>query len=141
MAVISINYDEGNEENLGYESVEIHYGKNEKKVFDSGEFVKDWFDMRKMVILELSKTESHFPLSSSVNHFIMDGAPYDSAYLHFTEDKAILKYINRKKNNLDMDEMIANREIYENGIEFFVEENTTPTWEELKERFKSNEEK
>jgi len=140
MAFITINYDEGNDENLGYESVEIHYGKNEKKVFDSGDFVKDWFDMRKMMIMELSKTEPHFMHSSSVDHFIMDGAPYDSAYLHFTKDKAILKYVNTKKNNLDMDEMIANHDIYENGIEFFVEENTTPTWEELKERFNSNEE-
>lgn len=137
MAFISINYDEGNKENLGYEAVEISYGNNEKKIFNSGDFVKDWFDMRKLMILDLSKTEPYFTHSSSVDHFIMDGAPYDSAYLHFTENSAILKYINRKKENLDIDEMIANSEIYENGIEFFVEEGTTPTWEELKERFKN----
>ena len=135
MAFITINYDEGNDENLGYESVEIHYGKDEKKFFNSGDFVKDWFDMRKMMITELSKTEPHFVHSSSVDHFLMDGAPYDSAYLHFTDNSAFLKYINRKKGNLSMHEMIANRDIYENGIEFFVEENTTPTWEELKEKY------
>jgi hypothetical protein len=137
MAVIDINYDEGNEENLGYKSVQVSYGNNEKKIFNSGDFVKDWFDMTKYVITVLYKTESHFIHSSGVDHFIMDGAPYDSAYLHTVDGKAVLRYINRKKGSLDMDEMIANREIYEKGIEIFIEENTIPTWEELKERFKN----
>jgi len=82
----TINYDDGNTENLGYKSVEIHFGKDEKKFFATGNFVKDWYDMRKFMIQTLMDSETHFCHSSSVDNFIMDGAPYDSAYLHTTDE-------------------------------------------------------
>jgi len=82
--------------------------------------------MRKFMVMEI-ENESIFTYSSIVNHFIMDGAPYDSAYLHTVNGKGVLKYIDRTnpKWYLDIDGIA-------DGIEFFVHEGTTPTWEELK---------
>lgn len=122
MAVYGINYDEGNEQDLGYESVDISYDNlKKKKVFNSGNFVKDWYDLVKFMIMELGKTEPHFIGSSSTDHFFMDGAKFDEAYLVDEnvngETKSVLKYDG----------------YYEDGIEFFVPEGTQPTWAELKE--------
>ena len=128
----TINYDDGNTENLGYKSVEIHFGKDEKKFFDTGNFVKDWYDMRKFMIQTLMDSESHFCHSSTVDNFIMDGAPYDSAYLHTTDEgEPILKYIDRS----DPDFFRTQSDVYE-GLEFFVPEDTKPTFMELKEMCK-----
>lgn len=115
MAVTSINYDEGSKK-LGYKSVEISYGSNlkDKKIFDSGDFVKDWYEMRKFMILELSNKDEHFMNSSTVDHFIMDGAEFDSAYLNTAKEPKLL-YGD------------------EEGIEFFVMKGTRPTWTELRE--------
>jgi len=124
MAIVAINYDEGNIKDLRYKSVNFSYGNpRQEKVFASGNFVKDWFDMRKFMIQELFETELHFSQSSSVNHFIMDGAPYDSEYLVYDEkeEKYVLKY---------------GSEWCDKGIEFFVPEHTQPTWDELKEMCK-----
>jgi len=133
MAYITINYAEaGSKEPLNYKSVEIHYGDELKRIFNTGDFVKDWYDMRKFMIIELSETETHFSHSSSVDHFIMDGAPYESAYLHMSEDKAELKYVDHN----DPDYIYTQQDIFENGIEFFVPEGTQPTWEELKTLYK-----
>lgn len=135
MAYTTINYNDGEKDNLGYESVEIHYGRGrneKKKFFNTGNFVKDWFDLKKLQITELSDTEPFFTHSSSVDHFIMDGAPYDSAYLYMEGEKAVLKYIDRT----DPMYLISQQDIYEGGIEFFVPEGTQPTWEELKEMCK-----
>jgi hypothetical protein len=131
MAFITINYDEGNKKDLGYKSVEIHHGNEEKKFFNTGNFVKDWYDMRKFMIQNLLDSEMHFSCSSSVDHFIMNDAPYDSAYLHTTDDgKPVLKYIDRTKAYYPQYEEIIE------GIEFFVPEGTQPTFEELKEMCK-----
>jgi hypothetical protein len=121
MAVIGINYDEGNTKDLGYRSVDISYGNpKEVKVFESGNFIKDWYKLQKFISEVLSETELHFSYLSSVDHFIMDGAPYDSLYLKFdSENKPYL---------IDVYD--------ENGIEFFVPEGTKPTWEELKKMCK-----
>ena len=120
MAFITINYDDG--DGSTYESVEIHYGDNEKKIFASGNFVKDWWDMRKFMIQNLLDSEYAFSCSSSVDHFIMDGAPYDSAYLKTNDEgKPYFAYGN---------------EHCDDGIEFFVPEGTQPTWDELKELYK-----
>lgn len=119
MAVISIDYNDGNKKDLGYKSVGISYnsGKN-KKVFDSGNFVKDWYDCNKFIVTKLHNKEFAFSHSSSVGHFITDsGNKYDSAYLETVNEKVSLSY--EWKN-------------YSERIEFFVEEGTTPTWEELK---------
>ena len=135
MSYTTINYDEGNTENLGYESVEIHYGSGKdekKKFFNTGNFVKDWFDLKKFQVMELAETEPFFTQSSSVDHFIMDGAPYDSAYLHMENEKAILKYMDRT----DPMYLTNQQNVYLDGTEFFVPEGTTPTWDELKEMCK-----
>lgn len=128
MAVTSIKYNEGaKKKNLGYKGVEISYGDGmkKKKVFNSGDFVKDWYDHNKFIILKLSETEFHFSSSSTVNHFIMDGAPYDSAYLITGDDTPpYLKYDRGTKLMMRLGE--------EEGIEFFVKKGTKPTWEELK---------
>jgi hypothetical protein len=125
MAVYGINYDEGNKD-LGYESVDISYGYlKEKKIFNSGNFVKDWFDLVKFIIMELGQAEPHFVGSSSVDHFFMDGADklYDEAYLvDATVDgelKSVLSYV-----------------YDEDAIRFYVPKGTQPTWNELKEMCK-----
>jgi hypothetical protein len=135
MAYTTINYRDGEKDNLGYESVEIHYGRGKsekKKFFNTGNFVKDWFDCNKFKVMELAETEPFFTHSSSVDHFIMDGAPYDSAYLHMDGDRGVLKYVDRT----DPMYLISQQDIYEGGTEFFVPEGTQPTWEELKEMCK-----
>lgn len=122
MAVYGINYDEGNEQDLGYKSVRIHYGEDEEKVFNSGNFIKDWFDLVKFIIMELNQTESHFVGSSDVDHFFMDGADelYDEACLNINDGDAKLEYV---QEELD-------------AIKLYVPKGTQPTWKELKEMCK-----
>jgi hypothetical protein len=124
MAVYGIDYNEGNEKDLGYKSVHISYGNLDKeKVFNSGNFVKDWYDLVRFIVMELSETESHFVGSSSVDHFFMDGAKFDEAYLIDAivdgETKSVLSY-----------------EYDEDALKFYVPEGTRPTWIELKEMCK-----
>lgn len=118
MAVKYIRYEEGTDG--GYKEVSINYGDNQEKKFDSGDFVKDWYFLLKWIILDADLKE---PIcnSSCVDHFIMDGAPYDSAYLIPDEENTRLEYANSC-----WDECI------DKGIEFFVPIGTKPTWEELK---------
>ena len=90
--------------------------------FDSGDFVKDWYDGLKWFIQ--SELEEHLCNSSSVDHFIMDGGHelYDSVYLKFKEDGTPwLDYAH--------DYILFG----ENGLELFVVKGTEPTWEELRE--------
>ena len=119
MAIISIDYDEGSkEEGLGYKSVKLHLSSTEEKfIFDSGDFVKDWYNATKKF---LEFPESHCMFSSSVDHFIMDGAEFDSAWVMLdNEMKAYLVY-----------------EYNERGMEVFVKKGTKLTWEELKKYVK-----
>ena len=113
MAVRGINYDEGSKD-LKYASVYLH-SRGGDKVFDSGVFVRDWI-MAKKHYLEIMDEDPYLYQSSSVNHFIMDGAPYNSACLMFEEGKK--PYLVFEYN--------------ENGWEMFVPDGTEPTWEELK---------
>lgn len=107
--VTSINYNETDQNSY-------KYVKTGDKIFDSGDFVRDWYYSMKYIIhLEDSEWEpqSH---SSSVNHFIMDGDKYDSAYLAETEDGSFdLVYDYNGK-----------------GIEFFVPAGEKWTWKELR---------
>lgn len=57
MAYTTINYAEGNDENLGYESVELRYGNDEKKFFATGDFVRDWWERTKFIIQTLLDSE------------------------------------------------------------------------------------
>jgi len=109
-----INYDEGNPES--YESVYLSLNGDEKKIFDTGDFVQDWYDCIKYLI----KNGFGVADSSVVNHFIMDGAPFDSCYLSADEDG---------NWELIYDEYV------EDGIEFFVPEGEKFTWEELKDKY------
>lgn len=102
-----------------YEAVVINdRDSGEEHIFNTGNFVKDWFDALKFV---LTGGLGEYPIlsnSSSVDHFIMDGGGdlYDSAYLEITESSAELKY-----------------EYDEDCFEVFVQTGTKPTWKELKE--------
>lgn len=129
MAVIGINYDEGNKKNLGYKSVDISYSSlKKKKVFNSGDFVKDWYDCLKFIITNNILNEEPITYSSSVDHFIVDGAPFESAYLHIKNKVTELKYVDHTDKNY----IYTQTDIYEEGIELFVKKGTKPTWEELR---------
>lgn len=144
MAIIGIDYDgytteyddDDNEimldpsdpRYLKYESVHISY-EGGKKVFDSGDFVKDWFNAKKFYIQELQDTEAHFMGSSSCDHFHKDGANFDSAYFNMEGDEPVLKYIDKS----DKDWVVTQWHIVQNGWEFFVNPGTKPTWQELKD--------
>jgi hypothetical protein len=144
MAVIGISYDgcdhdyddngnriELNPSTLVYHHVYLHTQEGEFK-FDSGDFVKDWFRAKMKYSREISDKEPYLSGSSTCDHFIMDGANYDSAYLHIEDGKGVLKYIDKSDPNY----IFTQRDIYENGWEMFVEAGTKPTWEELKEMCK-----
>lgn len=137
MAVIGINYSGGEHDYdeagnfieitpVSYESVYLHTNEGEF-VFDSGNFVKDWFQAKMKYAKEFSDKE-HLSGSSTCDHFIMDGAKYDSAYLHIADGNGTLKYVDHSDPNY----IFTQREIYEEGWEMFVEPGTQPTWEELK---------
>ena len=120
MAVISITYDDGKTteaignsslQELGYKSVDILYGDNQNKSFNSGNFVKDWFLATKFLVTEHPESLAH---SSSVDHFIMDGADFRKVWLDSTNIKLIYDPIPRV-------------------LTFFMPKGATWNWQELKE--------
>ena len=134
MAILSINYDNNNVYDETGETISIdltyHYVQlstfNGEFKFNSGNFVKDWYQAKKKYN-EMMDDEPFLSLSSTCDHFIMDGAKYYCAYLHIVNDKPILKYMDDSKP------LHTQKNIFEDGYEFFVEENTKPSWKELKE--------
>ncbi len=116
MAIIHVNYTEPDAST--YRSVSISYANGGKsKVFKSGNFVKDWFQMKKFLLTEEAiMHEHHISCSSDFDHFFMDGAQFDSAWLVIVGDEGVLVY----KENAD-------------GDEHFVPKGTQPTWKELKD--------
>ena len=52
MSFTNISYEEPIQSK--YESVEITSFKGEKRIFDSGDFIKDWYDATKYIITELT---------------------------------------------------------------------------------------
>lgn len=149
MAVIGINYsgytheyddngtrieiDTSDSRYLKYESVYVHY-QGDERIFDSGNFIKDWFEAKDFYARGLMDKEPYLSGSSTCDHFHMDGADFDSAYLHVVDGKPVLKYIDRS----DVNWYFNQKSIYEDGWEFFVLPNTQPTWLELKEYCKKN---
>lgn len=134
MVVIGINYEGGNRYDDNGKLIEnpiIYHGvtlrvSGENYEFNSGDFVKDWaFAKKQFVDFE---DEIHFSHSSSVDHFIMDGAEYDSAYLHVEDETPVLKYV----DTTDPNYLWTQRKIYEDGWEYFVPKGNKFTWEELK---------
>jgi hypothetical protein len=137
MAVLGINYDGGGSiyddtgKHVGYESlVEYKYvylhTRKEKFIFDSGDFILDWYSANKKYFKEIYSKEPKLSHSSSVNHFIFDGAPYSSAYFHVVNKKNVIKYIDKT----DKDWIFTQKKVLD-GIEFFVHENTQPTFDEF----------
>lgn len=138
MAVIGINYSGGNtyddndeliESEPMYKNVYLHTD-NGKFLFNTGNFVKDWFDAKKKYLQEFSKRE-FLSGSSSCDHFFMDGAKFDSAYLHVVDDVPVLKYLDKTDPH-----WFRTQEDIFNGLEMFVPSDTQPTWDELKEMCK-----
>lgn len=129
MAVIGITYEEPKPDT--YKSVCVSCledNEREEKVFDSGNFIKDWYQAMKFVINELliPEKEIHLSHSSSVNHFITDGGnkSFDSAYLKVYDGGGA--YLDYKYD-------------YENeGFELFVPKGIKPTWKELKKMCDDN---
>lgn len=143
MATIGISYegsdhdydDDGerielNPGTLVYHHVYLYTQKGEE-IFNSGNFIKDWFDAKKRY-LEIQDQEPYLSGSSTCDHFQMDGAKFDSGYLHIVDNKPVLKYV----DTTDPNYLFTQRDIYEDGWEFFVPEGTQPTWEELREMCK-----
>jgi hypothetical protein len=119
MAIVSIDSEEMLTET--YKAVEIHYGDGLKEVkrFDSGDFVKDWYDCNKFIVKSFAGKNEHVMCSSSVDHFIIDGTEFKSMYLVVDVGK---------KNKVKL--------VKEHGagLEFFVENDKEYTWSELRKR-------
>ena len=112
---ISVDYVEPNQKE--YKSVNLSESYGDRKwSFNTGDFVKDWFNMIKHIITKTTDETFYATYSSSVDHFIMDGKAYDSAYLCFEDDGT--PYLDYE----DID-----------GIELFVKADTKLTWKELEE--------
>lgn len=126
MAVISIDYNDVDAST--YQGVHLTYNNCEKTdIFNTGNFCVDW-NSAKRRYMEIMDDEPYLSASSSVDHFFMDGAKFDSAYLCFDNNLPVLKYLDRTDKNW----IHTQSHIYENGWEFFVDKGTKPTWEEFK---------
>lgn len=137
MAVLGIDYDGGGriydditnkpiglESPIVYKTVYLHTQEG-KFVFDTGDFIFDWYEANKKFYQEIYEKEAILSYSSSVDHFIFDGAPYGSAYFHVEDGENILKYV----DYTDKDWVFTQQHII-NGMELFVDENTQPTFNE-----------
>ena len=121
MAVIGIRYDEGSiEKGLGYQHVYLTLRTGKRFEFNSGDFPKDWF-MAKKKYIHHADNELFLSHSSSVDHFIMDGAEFDSAWLVWNEK--------------DEDPELVYKQT-DDGWEMFVPKDTKPTWESHKKNCK-----
>lgn len=104
MAVIGINYEASNGKKrkiTKYKSVRLHYRSKKKngeglnKEFDSGDFIKDWYQAKAFYLKECGHDQM-FSHSSSVDHFFMDGAVYTSAYLLRKKNCMLIKRARRR---------------------------------------------
>lgn len=140
MAVIGINYSGGDHDYddnnnfieitlVSYESVYLHTKEGEF-IFKSGDFIKDWFQAKMKYAKDLMDQDLFLSRSSTCDHFFMDGANYDCAYLHIENNEATLKYLDLSDPNY----FLKQKGIYEDGWEMFVNNGTQPTWDELKKR-------
>lgn len=114
--VTSINYNGPGQE--GYESVTVG-----NKIFNSGNIIVDWFNSMKYISTIPDDEYEIQMFSSSVDHFIMDGNDYNTAYLKQTDNEVF--------------ELI--HEHVDRGIMFFVPNGVKWAWEELKTYVKNKE--
>ena len=100
MAVIGINYCGGNyrdendnlvEDPINYKSVRMSLSSSKEVLFESGNFIKDWYDAIKL-FLSINEYEGFLMHSSSVDDFLMAGAPYEKAYLVIIDEKPVLVF-------------------------------------------------
>ncbi len=142
MAVIGIRYDEGANKRkvmASYTAVTLR-ARNKKvksgsvtKIYNSGDFVKDWYNAKRYYIRYAQDDDPHFSHSSSVDHFFMDGANFTPAYLHVV-DELYVENGEAKKRRIGVlkyhgDE--PKQEVVE-GFEYFIPKGRRWTWEELK---------
>ena len=111
---ISIDYDDENQSS--YKGVIVTYNANIKKVFNTGDFVKDWYNLNKFLEIELPNTR--FTILSSVDHFLMDSDSFESSYLKFDDNE--LPYLTKVFDFKNQ------------GVELFIKKGTNPTWKDLK---------
>lgn len=115
MATVRINYDK---DTLDYKSVVITYDFNKKvKSFDSGDFVRDWYDATKFRMV-LDKVEFDFKELPSVNNFDFLTNKFDRAYLKRSKNEFYLKYDVKEYDHF--------------SVKYYVKAGTTPTWDELR---------
>lgn len=119
---ITIEYDDGNQST--YQAVKLTYGENHKEVqlFNSGNFVKDWYQARKFIQDNLNGAGC----SSSVDHFIMDGEEYKELGLYW--DTKNEKWMLDGELD-DMDIIKQSLKLINNGY-VFIPSNETWSYEE-----------
>lgn len=134
MATVSIRYKEFDQST--YKAVILDYSEGEK-IFNSGNFVKDWYDYLTFLLMEVfdKQNEIYAIHTSSVDHFIMDGDLYESAWVSTHEEtygklyydfEELLKIFDYSWTKLD-----------EVTYEIFVKKGERPTWKEFKEKYKN----
>lgn len=127
MAIININYNKVNDK-IEYISTDVSRLNNNEKIFNSGDFVKDWYQAIKYC---LNLENEYFSYLSSIDDFIIDGAPYDSVYLYLDENEnPILYYPNNStpENVKEGEEFLDSKK---DKIELFVNRGEKLSWEEL----------
>lgn len=116
----TIEYDEPNIET--YRGVKLKLDEDNSVLFNSGDFVQDWYDCIKYQVDNQISSIS----SSCVDHFFMDGASYDVAFLFEDEDgKWDLIY--------DYDHIPWN--VLDGKIMFYVNEGEQLTWDQMKDKY------
>ena len=116
MAVLSVNYNEGGD--LKYIEASI-YHNGESIDYNSGDFVKDWYDLMKFILCGGLENYYHIVFSSSVHHFVDDTGLYDTLYL---------RPIDPKSTKWEFTDQYD-----ENAFQFFVPKGKRYTWEQYKQ--------
>lgn len=116
MAIIDVISEDGSPGT--YKAVEISYGWDleEREKFDSGDFVKDWYNCVKFTVEKFAGEDERVMYSSSVDHFIMDSNMYRTKFLSVDEEGDRISLENDGP-----------------GLDFFVEKEDY-TWEKLRAR-------
>lgn len=124
--IIDIKYKDDN--SLTYNNIIISLNDDrEDIIFESGDFIVDWYQTMKWCAHNDNNNDI-IKMSSSVNHFIMDGAKFDSAYL-VLKPEPHLEYFDGKNFEIT------------NNVEFFIPEDEKWSWDELKNYVNKYEEK
>ena len=121
MAVISVNYNEGGD--LKYLETSI-YHNGESIDYDSGDFVKDWYDALKFILCGGLYEEYHIAFSPSVLNFISDTGLYDTLYL---------RSIDSEGNSWELIDTYD-----ELAFQFFVPKGKRYTWKQFKQLHEYN---